>query len=428
MSGHHRQGIDRRRRQFLARLGGAVGAAYLAPALARLGPARASDSFSGSGGGGGASVSFSAASLPSRPRRTQPARPQRPAEILVATRHPAELDRLDALGFRVLDRELSALLGLTLARLALPAGMGLAAAIEELRRHLPDATVTENTFYQTSELPCDDGNCAAFDLIGWRPGGACDAAPVIGMIDTGVNPAHEALSGQALEIVPVPLGERDAAGRVHGTAVATLLLGRRDSRTPGLLPNARLVATEAFFADAAGEAADSFSLVRALEALAGRDVAVINMSFSGPANPLLDAALQAVAAHGIGLVAAAGNGGPAAAPAYPAAHPAVVAVTAVGRGLSVYRQAAAGTHIALAAPGVQVWTAASVSGGRFRSGTSFATPFVTAAMAVAALEHPGASPAELAEALAGAARDLGEPGRDPVFGWGLVQAEPLCGA
>jgi hypothetical protein len=30
------------------------------------------------------------------------------------------------------------------------------------------------------------------------------------------------------------------------------------------------------------------------------------------------------------------------------------------------------------------------------------------------------------QALSQAAMDLGEPGHDPVFGWGLVQAAELC--
>jgi hypothetical protein len=427
MARHTKQVVDHKRRQILARLGAAVGAVYLAPALARLGPARASDSFSGSGASSDSGSSPSSSySAPARPRPQQ-ARPRRPSEIIVSTIHPADIDALPGLGFRVLDQQQSLLLGMTMARIALPSGLALGEAIEQLQSHLPDATIAENTYYETSELPCVDGNCAAFDLIGWRPEGTCNAAPVIGMIDTGVNPDYEALAGQALEVVPVPQGGRDAAGRVHGTAIATLLVGRRDSRTPGLLPNARLIATEAFFRDAVGEAADSFSLIRALEALAERDVSVINMSFAGAANPLLDQALDALSARGIALVAAAGNGGPAAPPAHPAAHPSVIAVTAIGRSLAVYRQAASGEHIAFAAPGVQVWTAASISGGRFRSGTSFAAPFVTAALAVAALETPDADPMTLADRLAESAQDLGESGRDRVFGWGLLQVEPFCG-
>lgn len=427
MSGQDDTNVNLRRRTFLTRLSALAGTAYFAPALIQLGAARASDSFSSSGGSSYSSDQSSpGASSYSTPQRPRPAGPTRRREILVATGRPQDLDDIGALGFLVMGRQDSPLLGLTIARLSLPSGTSFDDAIRQLQMRLPDAVITENTFYETSELPCADGNCSAFDLIGWQPRGLCDAAPLIGMIDTGVNPEHEALAGQKLRVLPIDQAERDPGGRVHGTAVATLLIGDAESRTPGLLPNAQLVAAEAFFTDAVGEAADSFSLIRALDALAADGVSVINMSFAGPDNPMLHRALAAVAARGIGLVAAAGNGGPAAEPAQPAAHPDVVAVTAVGRSLTAYRQAASGQHISLAAPGVQVWTAASVSGGRFRSGTSFAAPFVTAAMAVAALDAPDASPAELMERLADTAQDLGAPGRDTTFGWGLIQTVTLC--
>lgn len=430
MSRQDDNSVSLRRRTFLARLGVAAGAAYLAPALTVLGPARASDSFSNSGDGGRSrySSSSSTSSTHSAPQRPRPAAPRRPREILVATTRPADLDKLPALGFVVRDLQHSALLGVTTARLSLPSRTAFDDAIRQLQAGLPGATITENTFYVSSELPCADGSCSAFDMIGWQPRGVCAAAPLIGMIDTGVNPDHEALASQKLQVLSIDKAERDPAGRVHGTAVATLLIGDSQSRTPGLVPNARLIAAEAFFTDAVGEAADSFSLIRALDALTAEGVSVINMSFAGPDNPLLARALGAVAARGIGLVAAAGNGGPAAAPVHPAAHPDVIAVTAIGRSLTAYRQAASGDHISLAAPGVQVWTAASVSGGRFRSGTSFAAPFVTAAMAVAALDAPDASPHELMAQLASSAQDLGAPGRDSTFGWGLIQTASLCTA
>ena len=94
----------------------------------------------------------------------------------------------------------------------------------------------------------------------------------------------------------------------------------------------------------------------------------------------------------------------------------------------IYRQAVRGEHIAFAAAGVRLWTAASISGGRYRSGTSFATAFVTAAFAVARARDPEKPAAELIDALAARAVDLGQPGRDPIFGFGLVQSAGCCTA
>ncbi|MBC8131330.1 MAG: S8 family serine peptidase, partial [Rhizobiaceae bacterium] len=255
---------------------------------------------------------------------------------------------------------------------------------------------------------------------------SCRLAPTIGMIDTGVNPEHPSLAAGRVEIIEVLAEGRRAASRVHGTAVALLIAGDPDSRTPGMLPNARLIAAEAFHRTGSGEeTADAFDVVRGIESLADRNVDIVNMSFSGPANLLLERAIAALAERKVPVVAAAGNAGPRSEPLFPAAYPQAIAVTAVDASNRVYRQANAGDHIAFAAPGVRLWTAASVSGGRFRSGTSYAAPFVTAALAIQRTIHPERPVAELVEGLASEATDLGNPGRDATFGHGLVKM-PDC--
>ncbi len=86
----------------------------------------------------------------------------------------------------------------------------------------------------------------------------------------------------------------------------------------------------------------------------------------------------------------------------------------------------AGEHIDFAAPGVAVWTAASVSGARPKTGTSFAAPFVTAAVAMMKASEPELAAEMLRDRLTGHAEDLGDPGKDPVFGWGLLNARAIC--
>ena len=175
----------------------------------------------------------------------------------------------------------------------------------------------------------------------------------------------------------------------HGTAVAALLVGRRDSPTPGLVPDARLVAVDAFYRDGGtADRTDVMSLVTAIEALAERGVRVINLSLSGPANEVLQKAIAAAQAKGIVIVAAAGNNGAGAEPSYPAAYPGVVAVTAVDHELNVYRRATRGPYVDLAAPGVNVWTASAQGTGSLKTGTSYAVPFVSAAAGVLLASRP----------------------------------------
>lgn len=403
------------RRRMLQRLGIAAGVAYAAPILSGLGSAHAS--------------SFSSGARMRRPRRRPVRRAPRrrdAPEIVVAVPDPSDIDRIAAQGYGLIARDRLELIDADIARFTLPANRTLDQARAEILRLAPAALLDPNHIYRTSELSCDENGCAAFEMIGWTPA-TCPAGTTVGMIDTAVNVGHEALAGVEIDHVSV-IGEgRRPSSKAHGTAVATLLAGRAESRTPGLLSGARIIAVEAFHADAGGQdAADVFDITRALDRFAAGEARVINLSFAGPANLVLDRVVRAVLDRDVVLVAAAGNSGPKAKPLHPAAYDGVVAVTAVGRDARAYRQAAAGGHIDFAAPGVRLWTAASVRGGRLRSGTSFAAPFVSAAIAAARAADPSATGPQVVGRLAAAASDLGPAGRDDTFGWGLVQAPQAC--
>lgn len=144
------------------------------------------------------------------------------------------------------------------------------------------------------------------------------------------------LTNTQLEVIRLGEGEETKSGAQHGTAVAGLLIGASDSRVPGLLPGAELIAVDAFqrFGKSA-DIASIYDLVRALDLLVQRDVKVVNMSLTGPANAVLETSVKTAADRGMILVAAAGNDGPNAKPVYPAAYDDVIAVTAVTRGATL---------------------------------------------------------------------------------------------
>lgn len=447
--------IDTSRRSLLRKIGLGAGFAYIAPALSGLSVARAStgsDAGSGPSGssgpsgpddsGGGNDDSGGGSSGPSRPapRERPRAEPQPraqdvqqpqtrqappPPEIIAFIPAGQSLDPALAAGFTALSQSDIAALSGRLVRFALPPGRNMAQANAELESLFPGGSSDENHLYRTDDLTCSGADCAAHAMIGWA-GWPSALRPRIGMIDTGVNTDHPALRGRRLQVHQVDLGNRDAAGRVHGTAIAAMLIGSVEGRVPGLLPDAELIAVEAFHARGANEQADAFAVANAVDFLIRADVDVINLSFSGPENAILRRVIARAAEAGIGLVAAAGNGGPGAAPAYPAAWPEVIAVTAVDAGQQIYRQANQGPYVALAAPGVNIWTAASVSGGRLRSGTSYAAPFVTAALAVERMRMPEKVIADVTATLFACAKDLGTAGYDPVYGHGLVSSPEIC--
>lgn len=370
-----------------------------------------------------------------RPWRKRKARVRRPARAAVvqAQYEPrtlitrglsdATLALLGDRGYEVVERH-TLTGGAAILKLRIPGGLSLAAARRQLRAEQPDALVDFNHYYRPDSQGCDGGRCLMRRISGWpvasRPI-ACRPTAPIGLVDTRINVEHPSLAGSRITVLPLFGAETPPSGAYHGTAVAALLVG--DGEVPGLVQGWQLIAVDAF---KKGDIATGYDLARAVDMLAARNVPIINMSLSGPDNTILATSVAEATARGILLIAAAGNDGPRAKPAYPAAYPDVIAVTAVDRSKRIYRRAARGDHIDIAAPGVNVWTAASVKGQRPRSGTSFAAPFVTAAAALILADNPGFSREEVEIVLENEADDLGDRGRDRTFGWGLLDVSSIC--
>jgi hypothetical protein len=137
---------------------------------------------------------------------------------------------------------------------------------------------------------------------------------------------------------------------------------------------------------------------------------VVGVSLVGPANPLVARIVEKVLARGTRIVAAVGNDGAAAPPAFPASYKGVIAVTGVDGDDRALIEAGRALHLDYAAPGADM-AAAAVSGGLEEvRGTSYAVPLVAGRLA-----KTGS-----VTALDGAAEDLGARGPDKRFGRGLV--------
>jgi subtilisin family serine protease len=81
-----------------------------------------------------------------------------------------------------------------------------------------------------------------------------------------------------------------------------------------------------------------------------------------------------------------------------------------------------GSHVAIAAPGVDILVAAPGESYKMESGTSFAAAFVSGVAALVLERKPQAGPDAVKKALLSTARDLGPKGRDDQFGAGLMDA------
>jgi len=352
-------------------------------------------------------------------------------EIVASGLRPEQVEQLRARGFTPVQQRRLEALGLDEVRFRIPRAYSVASAGQLVRDLSPMAVVDANHLYRPAAAPCEGRACKARQVVAWTPGGEpCGVETTVGLIDTAVATDHPALRGARVETLVARSPDRKAAKPAHGTAVASVLVGRSAAEVVGLLPSSRVVAVDAFHAGSGGDRMDAFDLLAALDQLLARRVRVINLSFAGPANALLEQAVRTAEQRGTVLVAAVGNEGPKAPPQYPAAYPPVIAVTAVDDSLRVYRRAVQGGHVELGAPGVDI-PVANADGWLSRntttqSGTSIAAPFVTAAAARLLAAEPRLAPAEIRRRLTTVARDLGTPGHDGVFGHGLLQATGAC--
>ena len=328
--------------------------------------------------------------------------PVKRGEVVGIDLSPATVAKAEARGFKVIGREKLEMLDREVIRLSAPQGMDARTALRELREIDPAAVIDLIHYYGLNLTAGGKGHSVSARTMPRISG----ERVAVGVIDTAIAP-HAALRGA--QVTAWPAGHLGTAPVAHGTAVASLLASEGQ---------ARIFSANIFRGSAERPFTSADVIADALEWMLRTDAQTINMSLAGPRNAILDRLIRDALARGRTIVAAAGNGGPSAPPAYPAAVPGVVAVTAVDKDLRIYRYANRGNYITVAAQGVDVLAARAPGGYARYTGTSFATPHVTGWIARC---RAAGSPARTCEAaLRKAARDLGTPGRDSVFGLGYL--------
>src|SRR5204862_475487 len=153
-----------------------------------------------------------------------------------------------------------------------------------------------------------------------------------------------------------------------------------------------ILAARAFGNERASSDGTGFNIAKAINWAVSRNARIINLSFAGARDPKVEVALKAARARGIVLVAAAGNDGPSSAPRYPAADPNVIAVTATDQEDKLFHAAVRGKHIAVAAPGVELWLPGLDGTYQEISGTSFSAAEVSGTVALMLERQPGLDP------------------------------------
>lgn len=242
----------------------------------------------------------------------------------------------------------------------------------------------------------------------------------IAVIDSQIDAAHAEFAQAAIDMFDAT-GDAEGGAHTHGTSIAGVIASR--GTLLGIAPNVQLLGIRAFLEDKAGSAfGTSWRIAFGLDHANAAEARVVNMSFAGPQDPLVGDCVAGLVKRGVIGIAAAGNEGPAARPLYPAAYPGVIAVTAIDKDDAIYAQANQGAYVALAAPGVDILVPAPSNGYEVTSGTSLAAAHISGLAALMLSREPSLTAADVAEILLSSSADLGQPGRDTVFGAGLPDA------
>jgi membrane-anchored mycosin MYCP len=261
------------------------------------------------------------------------------------------------------------------------------------------------------------------------------ATVTIGLLDLRVDTSHPDLRGQVAQSVLLSGGDQRDNG--HGTAVAGLLVGHghgtnESEGMAGVAPGAKLLSV----VNAGGDVGAGIKWA------ADHGSSVINISQSygfgrcSEGNPDQEADVAYAESHDIVIIAGAGNnsGGPV---GCPAAFPGVVAVTGVVKNGSIdTHNSAAGPQVAVAAASATTQQSKNSTTNGYLAptsgrgdllydwfqGTSGATPIVAGVAALIRSRYPHMNAASVINRIIRTATDKGAPGRDDVYGYGIVNA------
>lgn len=262
----------------------------------------------------------------------------------------------------------------------------------------------------------------------------------VAVLDTGIDAEHEALKDAVLysgTAVPASFygeggtfpesyrGAQDNHG--HGTHVAGIIGAR--SGSPGVAPECALLSIKVLD-NSGGKGKGMTSWVAAaIREAADLGADVINLSMGGNhiTNELLHEAIQEANERQIVVVCASGNASTSTV-YYPAGYDETISVSAVKQSGDTVAFASSysnyGDWIDLCAPGSAIQS--TVPGGyQEKSGTSMACAVVSGAAALLLSEDENLSPGQVLEHMAETSADLGEPGKDALYGYGMIDLEEM---
>ena len=254
------------------------------------------------------------------------------------------------------------------------------------------------------------------------------AAVTIAIVDSGVDLGHPDLAGKLVPGTDIVNNDNDPQDdNGHGTHVAGIAAAMTNNLVgvAGVSWGARIMPVKVL--DALGGGSTS-NVAAGIVWAADHNADVINLSLgcgilSCPDPPVtLGNAIEYAYGKGITLVAAAGNLGTSFV-YYPARFPHVIAVAATDQLDTHWTLSNFGPEVDVSAPGVQIYSTYRGNIYRYLDGTSMSSAFVSGLAAILRGLPTYVSPDQVADIIDSTALDLGTPGKDDLYGFGLIQMD-----
>lgn len=246
---------------------------------------------------------------------------------------------------------------------------------------------------------------------------------VVAVIDSGIAQTHPDLVNR---ITPGGFNFLSNSQNIsdhhgHGTAIAGIIAAQTNNAI-GIAGVAGEVDLKILPLKVSSRTGSSYlsHVIKAIDYAIEKRVDVINLSMgSKQYSDIENDAIQRAIQNGIVVVASAGNYGNDQY-IYPASYDNVISVSSIGPGETISNFSSHNSRVIVAAPGEDIYSTAPHNSYKHQNGTSFATAFVSGMAAVFKAIDPALSPQEVKNIISTSSIDLGEPGRDDYYGYGLV--------
>lgn len=294
--------------------------------------------------------------------------------------------------------------------------------------------VERNYIYKQTRIPNDTyynslwhlGNIKAERA--WNQINENGNSAVVAVIDSGIDHSHIDLRNRiapgGYNFLHNSTDIYDYDG--HGTFISGVISAEANNNygITGIAGNNNIKILPLRVSDYEGMSSVS-NIIRAIDYSISKDVDVINLSLGGTdySHSLKDAIQRAIKAN-IVVVAASGNeallGNPI---IYPASYNGVISVGATDMNNNRAEFSNYNNYVDIVAPGQFIYSTYPYSTFDYGSGTSYSTPMVSATAALLRSIDPMLNVGEITKLLTTTAKDLGRIGKDPHYGYGLLNME-----